>query len=212
LKCEAAKQAFLTPHRCFPAAQPRCESLPSSRSRSSACRLLSEVMVAMLGGGRAAGISFRRAHAVSRKGEHSRDWLAAPQPSPAASLFINQGEHFGAFPRQPLRLRLTREAIRSMRAAADRLVASFIVMRLRDCSVVTARTIVTFWRLFTDIGTHRTRLQRSGLNTSSDVRVKPCEVAVSALSQRSLKRHVGLLVSEIPTNSRGMDIALIWSM
>jgi len=37
LECEAAKQAFLAPHRCFPAAQPRCESLPSSRSRSSAC-------------------------------------------------------------------------------------------------------------------------------------------------------------------------------
>jgi hypothetical protein len=45
LKCEAAKQAFLAPHRCFPAAQPRRESLPSSRSHSSACRLLS-VMVA----------------------------------------------------------------------------------------------------------------------------------------------------------------------
>lgn len=110
-QCEAAKQALLAPHRCLPAAQPRCESLPSSWSRSSACQLLSEVMVAGTGRGRAAGISFQRAHTVSAIGERSRDWLVAPQPSPAASLFIIQGEHFGAFPRQPLRLHLTRKAI-----------------------------------------------------------------------------------------------------
>ena len=33
------------------------------------------------------------------------------KPSPAASLFINQGEHVGAFPCQPLQPRSTRAAI-----------------------------------------------------------------------------------------------------
>jgi hypothetical protein len=30
---------------------------------------------------------------------------------------------------------------------------------------------------------------RNGFNTSSDIRAKPCEAAVSALDQRSVKRH-----------------------
>ena len=110
-KCEAAKQAFLATHRWLPAARPRSESLPSSRSRSSACfGCCQKSWPQLLSGGRDTGISFRPAHAVSREGERSRDWLAAPQPSPAASLFVNQGEQFGACPRQPLRLHLTRKA------------------------------------------------------------------------------------------------------
>ena len=45
--------------------------------------------------------------------EIANHWLAAPQPSPAASLFINQGEHVGAFTCQPLDSRSTRAAIPS---------------------------------------------------------------------------------------------------
>ena len=114
-RCEAAKQAILVAHRWLPAAQPWSASLPSSRSHRSGC---SAAVRSHGRGWRAEGEmqashSFRTAHAVSRKGEDSRDWLAAPQPSPAASLFINQGEHVGACPCQPLQSRLTRAAIPS---------------------------------------------------------------------------------------------------
>lgn len=151
-------------------------------------RLLSKVMVAAAEQRATCEHPFQLTHAVSRKGEPSRDWLVAPQPSRAASLFIKPGRALRSISSPTIAAASDEKSkSRAMRAAADRSLPAPIVMS-GDCSRIMAHIVLASSLLASMLGSA----------SGSDG-----EVAVSVfLREWGVKRQCFHRFRYVPTNSR----------